>query len=264
MPDPSACGYPDVETTGVNPLVARQSVTGTVTLGAGAVYQDKTVTGDIVITGPNVTIRNVKLIVTNPDYGIRAFGWLHDTQGLRIEDSEFDMNGNLDGKAVAFDGYTALRVFFHNGSDCGHMGDTVTVRDSLCAVGPDANDDGWTDAGFDCHDGPHYDGFQSDGGRNLTLEHNTIRNPCGQTSTILMSTNTSGISNVTIRDNLLAGGGYTLYCNAGPDVPNETVTGNRFARTYYPRAGFWGATTGCQMADVDSGNVWDDTGVPLG
>jgi hypothetical protein len=170
MPDPSACGYPDVETTGVNPLVARQSVTGTVTLGAGAVYQDKTVTGDIVIAGPNVTIRNVKLIVTNPDYGIRAFGWLHDTQGLRIEDSEFDMNGNLDGKAVAFDGYSALRVFFHNGSDCGHMGDTVTVRDSLCAVGPDANDDGWADAGFDCHDGPHYDGFQSDGGNgNFTI-----------------------------------------------------------------------------------------------
>jgi hypothetical protein len=187
-----------------------------------------------------------------------------DVEQATAEDSELDMNGNLDGKAVAFDGYTALRVFFHNGSDCGHMGDTVTVRDSLCAVGPDANDDGWTDAGFDCHDGPHYDGFQSDGGRNLTLEHNTIRNPCGQTSTILMSTNTSGISNVTIRDNLLAGGGYTLYCNAGPDVPNETVTGNRFARTYYPRAGFWGATTGCQMADVDSGNVWDDTGVPVG
>ena len=74
-----------------------------------------------------------------------------------------------------------------------------------------------------------------------------------------MSTNTEPIRNVTVKDNLLGGGGYTLYCNAGPDVPNETVTGNRFARTWYARSGYWGATTGCGQADVFTGNVWDDT-----
>jgi hypothetical protein len=78
-----------------------------------------------------------------------------------------------------------------------------------------------------------------------------------------MSTNTSGIRNVTISDNLLAGGGYALYCNAGPDVPNETVLRNRFARTWFPRSGYWGPTTGCEDADVFSGNVWDDTGAAL-
>ena len=33
-------------------------------------YENKTVTGDIVVTARNVTIKNVKLIMENPYYGI--------------------------------------------------------------------------------------------------------------------------------------------------------------------------------------------------
>ena len=36
----------------------------------GQVYENKVVTGDIVVTGRNVTIRNVKLIMRNEFYGI--------------------------------------------------------------------------------------------------------------------------------------------------------------------------------------------------
>ncbi len=261
MLDPSVCGYPDVENVGTIPGTTLTPQSGTVTLStAGQVYENKLVTGSISVTAPNVTIRNVKLIATDQSYGIRAFGWQHNTNGLVLENVEIDLNGRWEIKGIAFDGYTARKVFFHNGSDCAHMSSNVTIEDSLCVVGPDRNGDAWPDAGFSCSDGPHYDGFQSDGGRNITLRHNVIRVPCGQTSAILMSTNTSGIRDVTIQDNLMAGGGYTLYCNAGPDVPNEIVTGNRFARTYFPNGGRWGHKTGCQNADVFSGNIWDDTG----
>jgi hypothetical protein len=58
----------------------------------------------------------------------------------------------------------------------------------------------------------------------------------------------------------MAGGGYTLYCNVGPDVSNETITGNRFARSSHAKRGYWGPMTGCGQADTYSGNVWDDTG----
>ena len=74
------------------------------------------------------------------------------------------------------------------------------------------------------------------------------------------------MSRIGLRSHLLRcreRGGYTLYCNAGPDVPNETVTDNRVARTFFSRGGRWGPTTGCQMADVFTRNVWDDTGAPL-
>jgi len=264
MPDPSSCGFPDVESVGVKSAAALAPVSGNVTLSTpGQVYENKLVTGSITVTAPNVTIRNVKLVTTDTSYGIRAFGWQNDTDGLLVEDVEIDMNGRLATKGIAFDGYTARRVFFHNGSDCAHFGSGVAIEDSLCVSGPDADDDGWPDTTAFCGGTEHFDGFQSDGGNDIRIRHNTIRVPCSQTSGILMSTNTSGIRNVTISDNLLAGGGYALYCNAGPDVPNETVSGNRFARTWFPRSGYWGPTTGCEDADVFSGNVWDDTGAAL-
>ena len=264
MPDPSSCGFPDVESVGVKSGAALTPVSGNVTLSTpGQVYENKLVTGSITVTAPNVTIRNVKLVTTDTSYGIRAFGWQNDTDGLLVEDVEIDMNGRLATKGIAFDGYTARRVFFHNGSDCAHFGSGVAIEDSLCVSGPDADDDGWPDTTAFCGGTEHFDGFQSDGGNDIRIRHNTIRVPCSQTSGILMSTNTSGIRNVTVSDNLLAGGGYALYCNAGPDVPNETVSGNRFARTWFPRSGYWGPTTGCEDADVFSGNVWDDTGAAL-
>jgi hypothetical protein len=261
MADPSVCGYPDVETTGVTPGTTLTKVSGSVTLStAGQVYENKLLTGSITIAAPNVTIRNVKLVATDPYYAIRAFGWEKNVSGAVIDHVEIDLNGYYDIKGIAFDGYTAKNVFFHNGSDCAHMGGNVTIQDSLCVSGPDVNGDAWPDNSTFCNGPEHFDGLQSDGGSNITIRHNTIRNPCSQTSAILMSSNTSSISNVTIQDNLLAGGGYTLYCNAGPDVANETVTGNRFAKTYFAKGGYWGHQTGCGSADVFSGNIWDETG----
>jgi len=220
------------------------------------------VTGSITVDAPNVTIRNVKLVTTSPSYGIKAFDSA-DVAGLVLDHVEIDLGLNFDTKGIAFDGYTARNVFFHNGADCAHFGDNVRIQDSLCVLGPDANDDGWPDSQAFCFGPEHHDGFQSDGGSNIVLRHNTIRNPCGGTSAILMSTNTSPISNVTIQNNLMGGGGYTLYCNAGPDVPNEVVTGNRFSRRWHADSGDFGPIAGCNDADVFSGNMWDGTGAPL-
>ena len=71
MADPSACGFPDLETVGVG--AGRDAHRGQrrVTLSqAGQVYENKQVTGSIIVTAPNVTIRNVKLITTEP--GLRG------------------------------------------------------------------------------------------------------------------------------------------------------------------------------------------------
>ena len=78
-----------------------------------------------------------------------------------------------------------------------------------------------------------------------------------------MSSNTSPIEHVEIVGNLLAGGGYSLYCNAGPDVRDEIVTGNRFAGTYHRAAGAFGPTAGCEDADTFDGNLWDATAEPV-
>jgi hypothetical protein len=62
-----------------------------------------------------------------------------------------------------------------------------------------------------------------------------------------------------VRNNLLDGGGYPLYCAVRSPESGSIVTGNRFGPNH--RAGF---TTGCNEAAVTwTGNVLDATGAAL-
>lgn len=247
MPVPSRCGYPDATNTGVPAGTVLTTRTGDLTITAPGVYENLNVTGCVIINTNNVTIKKSRIGSAGrcPDYVVRSF----NRSGVLIEDVEIVLSG-WETKGIAFDGYTARRVWFHGGSDCAHMGRSVVVVDSFCDIprgGP--------------QDGPHYDGFQSDGGNGITISHNTIRVPYSQTSGILMSTNTSPIRNVTISNNLVAGGGYAIYCgtSTGPVLGTFTFTGNRFAKTYFPRSGYWGPMAYCEGRG--SGNVWDEGGV---
>jgi hypothetical protein len=252
MPTPSACGFPDATNTGVTPGVALTPVNGAVTLSTpGQVYENKVVTGSIWVKAPNVTIRNVKLIMTDSGYGIRSFGWQNNVAGLQIDHVEIDLNGFTDAKGIAFDGYTASNVWFHNGLDCAHQGNNVTIVNSFCDLPKLPR--GSTS---------HADGFQSDGGHNLVFRHNTIRNPNDQTSAILMSTNTSPITNVVIDDNLMSGGGYTVYCGTdegGPSLGTTVYTNNIISKEFFPKGGYWGPTIKCDQVTTSGGNTWDGT-----
>ena len=231
----------------------------------GQVLEDALVTGTIVVTAPNVTIRNVRLVVTDPYYGILIRSGTDSN--LLVERSEIDMNGRANLKGIGFSGYTLRNVFMHNGADCAHFSRNVVIQESLCVIGPDVNGDAVPDSGDGgdfCRGTEHFDGFQYTGGGNVRIDHNTVRNPCGQTSAMLITNDpgfTSPISNMTITGNLMAGGGYTLYCRDVNDtVASETVTGNRFARTYFQRGGRYGPAAYCDRATAFAGNVWDDTG----
>jgi hypothetical protein len=268
MPKPSACGFPDPTNTGVAPGTPLTPASGVVTLNqAGQVYENKLLTGSIIVTAPNVTIRNVRLVVTDPYYGVsvkNGNNWDDAGANLVLDHVEINLNGKPNIKGIAFNGFTLRNVFFHNGADCSHFGQNVVIESSLCVLGPDANGDGQPDGGGFCNGPDHYDGFQSDGGRNITLRHNTIRNPCGQTAAILMSTNTAPIDNVVIDNNLMSGGGYTVYCGTGSGgvATHETYTNNVISREFFPKGGYWGPTTECDKVDVSHGNVWDGNYVP--
>ncbi len=251
MSQPSACGWPDATNTGpTGPLTVRSS--GLTISTAGAVVQNLDIRGCVTVLARNVTIRNSRITCSAPyAVSVRAGdprvdnGWQAADANLLLEDVEIDFAGQRDGKMIAFSGYTARRVWFHGGSDCAHFGVNVTVEDSFCDIpagGPT--------------DGPHYDGLQSDGGRNIVIRHNTIRVPYSQTSAILMSTNTSPIADVAIVDNLVAGGGYSIYCgtdSGGAVRGTFTFGGNVVSRMFFPRGGYWGPTTSCPA----SGWRWD-------
>ena len=266
MANPSACGYPDVENTGLTvPETSLDQVSNNVTLAIpGQVYENKKVDGCITVEASGVIIRNVK-VEHWCIFAIRTMG----SGSVTVEDSEIDFGGNPYNFMFSGSNITIRRTFMHNGSDCGAMGSNFLVQDSFCSLGPDTNGDGWADNRTFCEpnepDPPHWDGFQTFAGSNFRLIHNTIRNPCKQTSAISIGTNFGGVSDVQVLNNLIAGGGYPLYCNGSPseDTPNEVVTGNRFSRALWPNGGYWGAAHYCKVVDTWTGNVWDENNAPV-
>jgi len=257
MPRPAACGYPDTTNTGLTAGTRLTPVSGVVTLDqAGEVYENKQVTGAIVVTARDVTIRNVRLVVTDPYYGISVKpdgDWDDHRASLLVENVEIDMNGHLGLKAIAFHGYTLRRSFIHDGADCAHFGNDVTIADSLCVLGPDTDGDGWPDSTRFCERPEHFDGFQTNGAARSAIRHNTVRNPCSQTSAIALF---GAARDVTVEGNLIAGGGYSLYCGS-PDAKDVVVAANRFATTWHPRSGRFGTLAHCDAGVTLRGNGLD-------
>ncbi len=211
------------------------------------VYEGKDVRGCIQVNAPNVTIRNTR--ISCPDTDTPGGSYIRvrsNSTSLTIVDSEIDCQGGY-GIAVGTANFYLLRVDISNCENGGHIDSNVTVRDSwIHGLGGGA-------------DG-HFDGFQfGQGGSNVTIDHNTIDNPNDQTSAIIMwDEGNPQNANVLITRNLLAGGGYTLYCGKFGTALNVRVTNNRFA------TGHWGNSTNCATGgEVWTGNVQDSTGAAI-
>lgn len=96
---------------------------------------------------------------------------------------------------------------------------------------------------------------------NNIVRHNTIKNPRGQTSCLMMSEfGVQPNANVLIDDNYFAGAGYTIYGASSTDnVQGITVTNNVFSTEYFEECGQYGPIgywpgEGNTWAD----NVWFD------
>ena len=109
--------------------------------------------------------------------------------------------------------------------------------------------------------GDHLDGILSVGGSDLLrIVSNTIIVDFDQTAAIGIQEDHE--SNRFIKNNLIAGGGYTLYA-AGTNIK---VIGNRFSKIIWPRSGYWGPVAHYNsngQGNVWLNNIWDDTGDPL-
>jgi hypothetical protein len=109
--------------------------------------------------------------------------------------------------------------------------------------------------------GDHTDGiYDAAGTRPLTVSGNTIFDSLDQTDAVMLQA-TAGqkMSNKTIKDNLLAGGDYTIYGGDQATTSNIVITGNRFGQQYYPTGGKYGPVAYFDVrgrGDVWSGNVW--------
>jgi hypothetical protein len=242
--------YPDETCTGVPAGTTLTTVNGDVTLStAGEVYQNKLVKGQIIVRAPNVTIKNTKIMLgTNgADAGIDS-----ESTGLLIQDVEVDCGMQIGHTGITWGNYTALRANVHGCDNAIWAEQNATIQDSY------EHDE----IPYDPVRDPHTDGVQvPSGAANITIKHNRLygnyidQNSFGNSAI----TNGSGESNILIQDNLLAGGGYTLYCGPGT---NFRVINNHFSTIFVSSIGGYGPWFGCDQVTA-SGNVIHETGQPL-
>ncbi|MEJ0073161.1 MAG: hypothetical protein WDN27_03740 [Candidatus Saccharibacteria bacterium] len=62
-----------------------------------------------------------------------------------------------------------------------------------------------------------------------------------------------------IQDNLIAGGGYALYCVQGGSGNNFRVINNHFSTIFVRTVGGYGPWTECNDETQVSGNVYNET-----
>lgn len=237
----SSGSWPNATNTGV-PSGTSLTPSGSITVTAnGAVVENLDISGSITVLANNVTIRKVR-ITSGDYYPIRYFD--NDNTGLLVEDSEIvGLSGNVTS-AIAFDHYTARRLNIHG------------MADGLKADADVLIEDCWI---HDLSNGPseHNDGVQSTGGKGVTIRHNSIS---GASNAAVQTGDLGGATeDLTIEDNLLSGGGWTLNIRGtGATRPTNTrVINNRFGRdaAYGP----WAID---DPNPTITGNVYDD-GSPI-
>jgi hypothetical protein len=269
-PVPSECGFPDGTNTGVpkgatllrvpdqvssGPGWAFDSQAGAVEVtGNGAVLSGLYIPCNLDITASGVTIRDSR-IVTAGDFAVS----LRHTAGVTIEDSTI-------GGSDASTGRVGVAITDVYGDSTGMVIKDDNISDFKTAVQISTG----TVTGNYIHDpgyvaGDHTNGiFDAGSTQPLTIDHNTILNRFGQTDAISLDASAAGqqVANKTVKNNLLAGGGYTIY--GGASLSNTTshivIVDNRFSRLFYHWIGQYGMVTRFDsrgQGNVWSGNVWD-------
>jgi hypothetical protein len=251
-----ACGFPSPDTTGVpsgTPLTPYAGPTTITT--AGATITDAEITSTLYVDANDVTIEDSEITLASENgEGIDVASGV---TGTRVEYDTIHGAGATQAESLAYavfnphytEGANAVtidHVDFYNGQRILHG--PGTLENSFCLDNVAVS-------------GAHYECVY-EGGGSMTIDHNTLLTGFTQTAAIYLSTDFAPLDTVLVINNLLAGGGYTLY-GGGSTVSSETVTDNHFSRLYYANGGQSGPVAYMPTSYTWSGNVWDDTGLAV-
>jgi hypothetical protein len=238
--------WPASGNTGVPAGIALRTHRGDLDINvAGTVIDGMLVTGSIIVQAPNVTIRNTRIAPSATTYwAVRQLA-----PNLTIEDSEIAGGGVAQsGVSQESTGLVVARCAVHDVFSGAVLGTRASVKDSSF---------------HDLSIGVSSQGNVSD----ITVRHDSITANAGGDAAVGLYANAGPLVGVTIQDNLLAGGGYTVYGGAGTGSHDIRMIGNRFSRSLFPRSGSYGPVTGWDAhasGNTWTDNVWDDTGTPVG
>jgi len=244
--------WPNATNTGV-PANVPLTASGSITIDEdGTVVEGLDLRGSITVKASNVVIQNCKL--TNDATAIR----FERGTNLLVERVTLVGGGakTLDGAIQASGDITVRRVHisgFGEGIDL--YGAGGLIQDNLMVDMANA-------------DGKLMDGIEAWEAKHLVIRHNLIEMPDGNSVIKLpLDVPVPGGDDVLIENNLLAGGGYTVYGgydppNQNPSYTNVRFIGNRFSVKFGPKCGFYGPGAFIESSSSHD-NVWHETGAPL-
>jgi hypothetical protein len=229
--------------------------------GDGTVFDGYLVNATIDVNGAdNVTIRNTVVSVPGETFGIA----LRHTRNATIENSEVTSPGTGNDRLMVAikDIYADSSGITVRRTDISRVSTGIQIEEGL------VEDNYIHDLGY--KSGDHLNGTTSNAGTTqLTIRHNTILNQYNQTDAVSLFQDFGPQANRLIDNNLLAGGGYTIYAGANPGkeatATNIHVTNNRISRIYFPNGGSYGpyAAYTSRGGNTFTGNIWDDTLQPV-
>jgi hypothetical protein len=238
--------WPDQTNTGVPAGVTLTPSGDLVITKAGTVISGLDIRGTVSINAPNVTLMNCK--VTAAAWNVIKIA--PEVTGAVVKYCEINgVGGGNDGSC----GINGQGTFIGN--------NIYNVENGINLTGSSVIQENYIH-GLLASGSPHYDGIQIDGGvSDVTLSHNTIINPNGQTSAVMIDNFFGPISNIQVENNRLIGGGYTVYSDG--QFRDATISGVAFINNRLGK-GYWGFRSFVKNAPVWRGNVNDVTGRPLG
>ena len=265
-------GFPSSSNTGVPAGTPMKSVPGQVSSGPGWAWNSSggylevsgnganltglKVNGNIDVSANNVTINDVKINCGGDgSMGIS----LRHTSNVTIENS--NINGLNTGSNRLMVG---IKDIYGDGTGTVVQNDNISKTSTAVQIYAGTIENNYIhQPGMTT--GDHINGVTTNGDdQPLLIQHNTILNNFGQTDAIGLFQDFSTVSNVTINNNFLAGGGYTIYGGMGTygKTSNIVVTNNTISTMYHPQGGYYGA-----VAAFDStapGNVWSGNTLSTG
>ncbi|ABE63773.1 hypothetical protein Nham_3027 [Nitrobacter hamburgensis X14] len=211
-------GWPDATSTGV-PAGVTLTASGDVIIDKpGTVISGLNIRGSVYINADNVTVENCQ---------ITSSGWAvvkvkSGVTGAVVQDCTIDGTGHgPDG--TGNEGIMGQGTFLRNNISNVENGITITGNNSVIMDNyiHDLNAGG----------SPHYDGIQIDGGvSNIQISHNSIINQRGWTSAIMIDNYFGAASNISVDNNLLVGGAYTVYSDGS--FSSSPITGVSFTNNH--------------------------------
>jgi hypothetical protein len=224
---------------------------------ASSTISCQNITGCLSIEAPNVTVQNVKIACTSGRTGTNANGTsvIYVDDGASATISHVEING-MDGVHACI----------------WHQGTSMTAN----AVNCHGINDGifsWADTGYSQTTGDHFtikdsyfhdfttktanghiDGYQTEGAGNGLINHNTYYmtsdDQDSTDSAIAIWDGLKSSHDMTVSDNLIAGGGFAVYAedynpseaspSGGHSVTNISFDGNKFSTVLFGCVGYYG------------------------